>query len=299
MLQAAAHRLSRTSLAQLAQDPPSSLSPSPSRPSAEQRSTRRLSKISASEFDSVLSAGDTVRIKSREPELGESPAEQAALDSTTAVPARQGSSRDLVSTAFPFDGSSTRVEPFRRHEGDASGGAIAPTGHSLESADPAGTSRALDMASPAGTNTSASHYDSLVAVGAIDPAPTPRSRRNSTVPPASDAIPVAFPSRGDNARPPPMMHTNPSNSTLATAFGLSPRRRRVQSDETVQERVSVKHERCSRLVHGVDLAPRHRSPLWVPCARRADSFASSAHRVTRIRTRSALSCPSVAKRGAR
>lgn len=300
MLQTAAQRLSRTSLAQSAQDPPLSLSPS-----AEQRSprltTRRLSKISASEFDSVLSAGDTVRIKSREPDLGDPAAEQTATDATTALPARQGSSRDLVDAAGSLGDISDSDKQAPQVVSDLTGGGIRrieTVGNSSGSTDPAGTSPAFDMTSTTGTSTGATHYESLVTVGAIDPVPVPRSRRNSTAPPADNAIPVTFPSRSTDARPPPMIHQNASNSTLATAFGLSPRRRRVQSDETIQER--VRRRTPSSLMHsGTDLCPRARSPLWAPCARRAGSFASSAPRATQTKTRSAPSYLSAATNRAR
>lgn len=84
------------------------------------------------------------------------------------------------------------------------------------------------------------HYDSLVAVGAIDSPRKPRSRHGSAAPAESaPVVTVRFPPPDVVAGRPNLASAaslpSTSNTTLAGAFGFSPRKPRVQSGETVQQ----------------------------------------------------------------
>ncbi|GAA5983217.1 hypothetical protein JCM10908_000200 [Rhodotorula pacifica] len=241
MPQTATQRLNRASPAPAATAAPS-LSPASV---GEQRSQRRLSRISPSEFDSVLSNGDTVRIRSREPTPGAAKGQEDMMSASSAP--REGTSRDLAAM-HPSGNSNETSEA--RNEGMRGGVAqekllpAPPTSAAAPAKFVDGPLPDRTMQHTASNFLSdyeTAHYDSLVTVGAIDSLRKPRSRHGSAAPEsAPPVVNVSFPRQdaatGSSLPTPPMNHSNASTSTLAGAFGFSPRRRRVQSDDTIQER---------------------------------------------------------------
>lgn len=186
----------------------------------------------------MLANTDTVRIRSREP------AQAAAEAIVVASPAsrEERSSRDLAQQGPSADHASTApvIQKLAAGDGraansDAVDSTAPPYSATAGSLDDNGRTR-LPTARR-GSDTA--HYDSLVAVGAIDSPRKPRSRHGSAAPAESPPfVTVRFPPpdavAGRLNLASPTSQANTSNTTLAGAFGFSPRRRRVQSDETAQ-----------------------------------------------------------------
>lgn len=240
MLQTAAQRLIRPSSPSLSPAAAAAPALTPPDRDLEQRSARRLSRISPTEFDSVLANTDTVRIRSREPD----PAAAEAIEVTSPT----SPSRDLAQQDPSADDASTAPVFTEMATGD--GRATIP--NAVDSAAPpySATAGSLDddnvrsrLPTAEGTarrGSDTAHYDSLVAVGAIDSPRKPRSRHGSAAPAESaPVITVRFPPPDAVAGRPnlasPTSQSNTSSTTLAGAFGFSPRKPRVQSGETIQQ----------------------------------------------------------------
>ncbi|GAA5872224.1 hypothetical protein JCM3774_002301 [Rhodotorula dairenensis] len=241
MLHAAAQHLHRA--APSSTPTPAAAAAAPPRDrDGEQRTRRRLSRISPSDFDSVLSGRDTVRLHSRDSD----PSASDAVEVVATPPTRDGSSRDLAAGSSPGTSKSTSDGTGISGK-DPTGQRNAPlaSAHSavLDSAagTPADQSTLLPDTYSAGVRDDGlAHYDSLVAVGAIDSPRKPRSRHGSSAPPESAPVvaPDAVAGRANLLPPPSGHHSSVSSATTRTGtFGFSPRRRRVQGDEPVQEKV--------------------------------------------------------------
>ena len=241
MLQAAAQRLNRPSspaLSPAAAAAPA-LTPPPDR-NSEQRSARRLSRISPTEFDSVLVNTDTVRVRSREP--AQAAAEAIEVTSPTSSSrdlAQQDPSADDASTAPVFTEMATGDG--RAANSNAADSAAPPYSATAGSRDDDNARSRLPTAEgTARRGSDTAHYDSLVAVGAIDSPRGSRSRHGSAAPVESaPVVTVRFPPPDAVAGRPnlasPTSQSNTSSTTLAGAFGFSPRKPRVQTGETVQQ----------------------------------------------------------------
>ncbi|TKA56825.1 hypothetical protein B0A53_01226 [Rhodotorula sp. CCFEE 5036] len=238
MLQAAAQRLHHPSSP--SPSPAAAAAPAPTPPpdvadrDSEQRSARRLSRISPADFDSVLANTDTVRIRSREP-------------NQAAVQADEGSSRDLANQDPAMVNANTAPAVGGMAAGDgrtansnAADSAAPPSSATGSLDDDNARSRIPTAEGTARRGSDTTHYDSLVAVGAIDSPRKPRSRHGSAATAESaPVVTVRFPPPDVVAGRPNLAsaasRASTSNTTLAGAFGFSPRKPRVQSGETVQQ----------------------------------------------------------------